>query len=148
MRVPVEYSEPLATWIFLGKVRTGHMRWMHMCSYALCLFIKNKSWPLEKAKSRQQKNNEHLPPRDRGNLISIKIFRSGLKCFDSFCFASPMPAAQLLHRKIHRVCVVLNWLRGSSCCYCRCFWVQYEIFFVVLLDICIERMCVITVVKE
>ena len=68
---------------FLGKVRTGHMRRMHMCSYA-CLFLKNKSRPLEKAKSRQQKNNEHSPPRDRGNLMSIKRFRSGLTCFDSF----------------------------------------------------------------
>ena len=46
-----------------------------------------------------------------------------------------MPAAQCLHRKIHRVCVVLNWLWGSSRCRCRCFWIHYEMLFVALLDI-------------
>ena len=29
-----------------------------MCSYACCIFLKKISWPLEKAKSRHQKNNE------------------------------------------------------------------------------------------
>ena len=55
----VEYSEPLAPWVFIGKVRTGHMRyigWMDVM-YVFCLFLKKVSWPLEKAKPRQPKKN-------------------------------------------------------------------------------------------
>ena len=57
-------SIPEQTRFSLYKVCTGDMRWTHMCSYAVCLFVKNTSWTLEKTKSRRQKNNEDSPPRD------------------------------------------------------------------------------------
>ena len=52
----VEYSQPLAAWIFPRQGTHGSYAvdgWM--CSCAFCLFLENKSWPLEKAKSRQRK---------------------------------------------------------------------------------------------
>ena len=50
-RVP---SEHLAAWIFLDKVRTGHMRyigWMDVL-VRVQFFLEKMSWTLGKAKSR------------------------------------------------------------------------------------------------
>ena len=73
---------------FLGKVRTGHniMRWMHVL--VRVLFISQiQIVAVGKSEVTTTKHNEHSLPRDRGNLMSIKRFRSGLTSFDPFCCA-------------------------------------------------------------
>ena len=43
----VEYSEPLAAWIFLGKVRTGHIYAVDECARTRFVYFSKKiSWPL------------------------------------------------------------------------------------------------------
>ena len=53
-----EYSEPLAARTFPRQGTHGSYAVDGSARTRFVYFSKNKSWPLEKAKSRQQKNNE------------------------------------------------------------------------------------------
>ena len=79
-------------------------------------------------------NKNSSPPRDRGNLLVNKNIERAVS--NRFVVQQSMPAAQLLHRKIHSnsvrgavkittagtyssYCCSIDWLLGSRCCRCH-----------------------------
>ena len=133
-----------------------------MCSYAFCKFPKNKSWPLEEAKSRQQTKNEHCPPRDRGNLKISKrfdVFRHILFYITNTGSATFAPqdtqhincssVGGVVERTTAKTycsyCCSIDWLWGSRCCCCRCCCghirrrVFFLLFFWYVIIVCRQR---------